>query len=365
MNGNWKALAAISTLLVMPLGLIGSAVGKTKVLIDGKDITITVPIDGVGIDKQTAAEWKQSAESLWNAAFNAADNPFKGCLTLKLVVDVQAHDYSYPAQQGRHMIFGTHGSAPNQAKGTVLTYGEGRGDNVNPYQAAADGNFDESFGDPSRSNYVAHEVGHLLGLGDDYTETGTNPRTTTPLPGREHTLMADGGRIDPALLKRLIKLLRDATHQIPDCLKGKLGWSAHQTMPSGPQDWNGYADLTLDDDGRGALKGTMVGAQTQKLGLAMCHAVTNGTVRAILAGTRNAQKITVNVTEQQHTWPATTPCAEGKSAGTGGVVFAWPQFAETLRGLSSSGDGGYSFDREFGIPSGTTRFTLTLRPTGD
>src|SRR4029077_16127100 len=98
---------------------------------------------------------------------------------------------------------------------------------------------DESFGDPSNSNYVAHEVGHLLGLGDDYTQTGTNPRTTAPLPGRQNTLMADGGRIDAALLKRLIKLLREATHQIPDCLKGKLDWSAHQTMPSGPQDWNG------------------------------------------------------------------------------------------------------------------------------
>ncbi len=95
-----KALAVIGTLLLAEFGLVAPVAGQTKVSIDGTDITITVPIDGVGIDKKTAAEWKHGAESLWNAAFNAADNPFKGCLTLKLVVDVQAHDLQLSGPTG-------------------------------------------------------------------------------------------------------------------------------------------------------------------------------------------------------------------------------------------------------------------------
>ena len=145
---------------------------------------------------------------------------------------------------------------------------------------------------------------------------------------------------------------------------GSLDWSAHQMVPSGPQDWNGHADLALDEDGKGGLTGTLVGNQTQKLGLAKCHAVTNGTVNAALTGTISAHKIAINVASQQSTWPSETPCAEGLSAGTGGVVFQWPQFNEALRGLAPSGDGGYRYDHEFPIPSGTARFTLTLRPAG-
>ena len=195
-----KTLAVIGTLVLAEFGLIAPVAAQTKVSIDGTDITITVPIDGVGIDKKTAAEWKHGAESLWNAAFNAADNPFKGCLTLKLVVDVQAHDYSYPAQQGRHMIFQTHGTTSNQAAGTIA----GNGD---PFKISADGNFDESFANADKANHIAHEVGHLIGFGDEYTVTGTNPRVTKPLPGRENTLMADGGRIDAALAQAAAQAL--------------------------------------------------------------------------------------------------------------------------------------------------------------
>jgi len=271
-----KALAVIGTLVLAEFGLVGPVAGQTKVAIDGTDITITVPIDGVGIDKKTAAEWKHGAESLWNAAFNAADNPFKGCLTLKLVVDVQAHDFSYPAQPGRHMIFQTHGTTSNQASGTIAANGD-------PFKTSADGNFDESFGNPDKaknedpyapddstkktdkSNYVAHEVGHLIGLGDEYTVTGSNPRTTKPLPGRENTLMADGGRIDAALLKQLLKRLKDETHQMPDCLKGTLHANAVYSVPkNGPAGawWkctDAWAvDMTVIAAADGALSGQAI-----------------------------------------------------------------------------------------------------------
>jgi len=253
-----KTLAVIGTLLLAEFGLVAPVAAQTKVSIDGTDITITVPIDGVGIDKKTAAEWKHGAESLWNAAFNAADNPFKGCMTLKLVVDVQAHDYSYPAQPGRHMIFQTHGTTSNQAAGTIAGNG-------NPFQISADGNFDESFANADKANHIAHEVGHLIGFGDEYTVTGINPRVTKPLPGRENTLMADGGRIDAALLKQLLKRLKDETHQMPDCLKGTLHanavYSVPKNGPAGPwwkctDAWS--VDMTVIAAADGALSGQAV-----------------------------------------------------------------------------------------------------------
>src|SRR5205807_4066104 len=78
--------------------------------------------------------------------------------------------------------------------------------------------------DPAKANHVAHEVGHLLGLADDYDAsiiedpvTKKKKRISKPLAGREHTLMADGGPIDANLIQRLVVLIRDVTHQVPDC----------------------------------------------------------------------------------------------------------------------------------------------------
>ena len=144
---------------------------------------------------------------------------------------------------------------------------------------------------------------------------------------------------------------------------GSLDWSAHQ-MAAGPQDWSGHADLVLDDDGRGGLTGTLTGTQKQTLRLPHCTADTTGTINARLTGTvtLSAQKITINVMDRQSTWPETTSCAEGGSAGTGGVVFDWPQFDEALRGLAPSADGSsYQYHHEFTIRGGTARFTLILR----
>jgi hypothetical protein len=121
----------------------------------------------------------------------------------------------------------------------------------NPYQTAADGNFDESFGNSDKANYDAHEVGHLLGLGDEYTVVGMNPRRTSPLPGREKTLMADGGRIDETLLRRLVDQLRNATHQIPDCWKGKMRAHAEGNV------YNDWADVSFSfsETADGAITG--------------------------------------------------------------------------------------------------------------
>lgn len=198
------------TLAVIHLAVVRRSEAQTHIRIEGRNITITIPIDAAGADQATATIWKESAEKLWNDAFAGPDNPYRGCLTLKLEVDVMPVRYDAKATSDRHMIFATSRPPKEWAAGGIVG-----GD---PYKTVDDGYFDAVFNDPQNANHVAHEIGHLLGLLDDYTaKTTDGKRVTTPRTGREHTLMADGGAIDAVLLRRLVDILRQETHEVPDC----------------------------------------------------------------------------------------------------------------------------------------------------
>ena len=279
--------------------LAGPSAAKTEVSIRGRNVTITVPIDAVGIDRSTAREWKRSAEAMWNEAFNADDNPFKGCINLKLEIDIDIRGYSDAARPGRHMIFGSRGATPNQPAGAIAYNG-------NPYQTAADGNFDEMLGDGSHSNHVAHEVGHLLGLPDEYKVVSTSPRRTQPLDGRRNTLMADGGRIDPALLKRLVNRLRNEIHNIPNCWRGTLNWTHVVANPLASATTTGRADLSLEYDGKGGLTGRIAGTHstTSRQGPCSGSTTTPGGIQAKLVGSYTPGRDVMTVrTEDRQTTP--------------------------------------------------------------
>jgi len=142
---------------------------------------------------------------------------------------------------------------------------------------------------------------------------------------------------------------------------GTFKWSAHQEVPTGPQDWKGSADLVLTEDGKGGLTGRLKGSQAQKLELAKCHAETHGTLTADLTGTITGKKITVNAPKGSTDWPAITACREGGTAGTGGTIFNYPHVDEALRELAPDGEDAFLFDRQWTI--GDRAYPVTLHYT--
>jgi hypothetical protein len=153
--------------------------------------------------------------------------------------------------------------------------------------------------------------------------------------------------------------------EAPGHWHGTLVWSLHQMVPSGPQDWNGRADVRLDSDAQAKVTGVLTGTQTQTLGLARGHAHTDGTVKATLSGKIDGQRMSLAIVDPQASWPEETPCREGLSARTGASVFKWPHLAEVFQNLSPSSDGSYHYEREWPMPppnAYTLRYILDLKP---
>jgi hypothetical protein len=219
------AFWAFAALLLFPCNERSEC--QTRVDISGRDIQITVHIDaaGLGQDKAAANRWAKEAEKIWNDAFNGPDNLYKGCMNLRLNVDVKPVAYGAKAEPGRHMIFPLNKILnPNIPNGEIVCETP-QGGSANPYHADCNGYFDQVVQDPTNPQALAHEIGHLLDLQDEYTESFENgKRVTHPLPGREGTLMAEWkGRIDSRLIKTLVDRLRNFTHQIPDCKRAWQG----------------------------------------------------------------------------------------------------------------------------------------------
>jgi hypothetical protein len=189
-------------------------------------VTITVNIDTPGLSKHEAQKWQKDAEDIWNAAFDQWPHQ---CYKFKLVVKVTPQD-SWPVEKGprpgHHLIFigefvESHGTHTSGVRGSAVA-------DDSPYalQNAMYGAWGDDLADAENKgmNAYAHEVGHLLGLGDDYINhpaTATSKRWTEPKPGRKNTLMADGGPVDKNLVDRLADLLRQAK-KLPSCWHGKM-----------------------------------------------------------------------------------------------------------------------------------------------
>lgn len=213
------------------IGVVGAAVAvlvpatpagaKTEVSVKGDDVTITVPIDCAGCNGKTgpggvplADYWAKTAQDAWNAAF--ANYPYCSRYLFHLKVDIRARDADFKGKKGDALLqvinpspdalqgTGWEGAHEHNASGLP---GQRSPDGTRYYENDADGTMASN----ATPTVIDHEMGHMLGLGDDRTAAGV------ALPGRDGTLMIGGAvqsdgtattqnsqlRIDNALIDRI------------------------------------------------------------------------------------------------------------------------------------------------------------------
>lgn len=201
--------AAVTILGVVPAS---PAAAKTEVTTAGGVVTIHVEVDLIGgrgqkgPDGQSLREyWEQVVKDTWGQAFDQLR--YRDCLRFELDVELNARGRNAQARDDRHTIFVT----PETSGGWDTAGWEGvpetsrnprTGDGTRSFEHERDGSIPVN----APPTVVAHEFGHLFGLGDDR-------QNGQPKSGREGTLMVGGADgVDP-----------DQPHQIDQDLIDRMG----------------------------------------------------------------------------------------------------------------------------------------------
>jgi hypothetical protein len=258
--------------------MAGPAAAGTTVNVKGGDVTISVPIDCAGCKGAKAPDgsdlatyWKKSAEKIWNDAFAT----FPYCSKYKFMLDVKinAKAADFKGKKGDHRVQVSDQPSANTFPPSGFEHSSGGKDNPDAYQGDFDGALDIKL-DP---NTVAHEIGHVLGLTDDYTTVRGPPRQTTAKPGRENTLMAEHDRngklssVDKALVDRIGKQLENL-NKIDKCKEQVWTGTAHGHIIDNSfgitciSDWDANLTLTVVGNGQAAGQLTMVNAPVNSCG---------------------------------------------------------------------------------------------------
>jgi hypothetical protein len=190
--------------------------GGTTVTVDGTTVTITVHLELCCLQDASERDvWTplvladvKAAQDLWNNAL--ADLPAKGCYDLKVVFDARLLNKGDPWDPGYHEI-SMNFSQRGVSYSNDFWASAGTSDDDTAYISTTTGTFFVAEIDPLT---WAHEIGHLMGLGDDYTKDGC-------LRGRRDTLMCAGKTIDQQLADRLADIL-NSDGLLPQCWKGTL-----------------------------------------------------------------------------------------------------------------------------------------------
>ncbi len=187
-------------------GPAGHGVG-TDVRVDGTTVTVIVHLSVLVrrglVDasvRQYLLDQLDAAADRWNRGL--ARRPFFDCLTLRVEVDASlVHPVDRDFDAPGHVIT-TYGSSH------VGTMADGRGlpsvwdpegpsdpsaDYAGPFEHRVEGYWPPWLFDDTAA--LAHEMGHLFGLGDD--DVRDEDGNVSPLEGREGTLMDPGDAVDP------------------------------------------------------------------------------------------------------------------------------------------------------------------------
>lgn len=286
---------ALAAGAIQPLPV--SADAGTRISVSGTHVTITVYLDiymGVyfgdqpvvdtdgaillpanPMPEETRTEVRklgEDAQNYWNRGLDG--RTYRDCLTIEVDFVVEAVDRegtslaqrtaeylgwaTVPGHHVVHWLESEWGSGPMPQiydpydEDGVAMPGE---DFASPYDSDLDGVFSPEL---ETTRDWAHELGHLLGFGDDYDRHGA------PLPGREGTLMSSGGDfVDQGLLDRLGKLIDGVEPNLPTCWKGTMRSETSRDYSTGTRCWDVWESalrFTIDMEGKisGDGNGTVV-----------------------------------------------------------------------------------------------------------
>jgi hypothetical protein len=291
------------------------ALAKTDITVDGSTVTLSVAIDLIGaVDSAGRAvrieddagvpsafsDYWGEAATLWNDAF--AKHSYNGCINFKLDLQFFPLPYNGTRTPGHHAVLID--PNPDVRPGVFVPGGT---DGTKDFTDAFTMDLQGVWGVEDTAT-VSHEVGHLLGLGDDYIDVkDANGKVTTsaPLPGRENTQMArsHSKNVDQALIDRIGDEVEKSGKKLPSCWTGTMNSSSNYTVtaPDGGLICSGVwstsfkftvqADNTVSGTATSTIQGTPVCTHPEFLPTPVATMVSN------ITGTATATQLQLQLNQ--------------------------------------------------------------------
>ncbi|MGQ0803459.1 MAG: hypothetical protein ACT4PI_06310 [Actinomycetota bacterium] len=267
------------------------AAAETSVDPSGNVVTITIPVDLVGAEGKTSPDgtmslvdyWTEILKDTWGAAFG--NLPYKNCYRLELKLELTARGNDFDSKKGNHRILvaAPTGGLTFEGTGFDGTKETSRNRTTGDSTGSLENDRDGAIPVDAAPTVVAHEFGHLMGLGDDR-------KNGAPKNGRDGTMMVGGvpgvdvnvvQRIDQQLITRIgeaiEQYLKDQGKKLPKC-----------------QTWKG--PFTATNDGTDSAGTHCTGEENGTVTLAVAKDKVTGTIEASGSETcTTADGITVTV----------------------------------------------------------------------
>jgi hypothetical protein len=229
-----KAVVALLTLIAAVTLHPERGTAQTIVSPKGNEITVTIKVDiFASKDLQSTPDgtpldeaWARVLNDSWGDAFGR--HPYKNCYKLSLKLDIALKDINDKARSGAHKIYvktGAQGWTGVGWDGAPETIRNPKtGDGTRSYEQPRSG--DIPYDAPP--TVVAHEFGHIMGLGDDRANGKAKE-------GREGTLMVGGvPGVDPNVLQEIDQ---DLVNRIGEVIRKDLDRQGKKLPPC--EQWHG------------------------------------------------------------------------------------------------------------------------------